>query len=123
MRTNIMVILIASGMSIIGNLVLEAVGFSKLEMAGSWGREKHYTSIAVISSLVWLWAYHRRIKKGIHAGQLLALSISVPLVGSVLAAFPWGIIAFFVFWWVFIPISLVTACMLALVARQHPHYG
>ena len=119
MRANVMVILIATGMSIIGNLALESAGFDEIEMAGPFGREKYYAMIAVVSCVVWLWAYHRRIKRGAHAGHLIALSISVPFIGSFLAVPPWGIIPFFWFWYVFIPISLMTACMLALVARQH----
>ncbi len=125
MRASFMVILIATGMSVVGNLVLEtvmgSVGFGRTEMAGPWGQAKYYAFIALVSSVVWLWAYQRRIKLGTHAGHLVALSISVPFVGSLIAAPPWGIIAFFWFWYVFIPISLVTACLLALVARQHPH--
>ena len=112
------VVLIAVGMSIVGNLLVEAAGCPKLQSAGAWGREWHYAYIAVVSCVVWLGAYHLWIRRGTRMHDLVMLAIGMPFVGTFIAIPFYGLFAYFWFWWVFIPVSLVTACLLALVARQ-----
>lgn len=82
MQCNVIVVLIAIGMSVVGTLLLEVVGFGKAEMAGEWGRLKYYAYIAAVSSAVWFAAYHLWIKRGARSIDTVMLVIGIPFVIS-----------------------------------------
>lgn len=110
MRDHALIALITTTMSMIGLAVLNSAGAeTNLPIFHPW--------IALISLLVWLTAYHLWIKRGTNFSEKVMLAIGVPFVGTFIAVPLWGIFAFFWFWWIFIPISFITVCLLALIAR------
>ena len=108
-------------MSILGNLLLEAV--SGLHPAGGTEQLESYALIAAISVAVWLCAYHLWIKHGIPVIDKIVLAIGTAGVGLSLFIPFFGLFFVLLYGWVFLVVSLMTAMLLSFVARHDPGNG
>jgi hypothetical protein len=112
-RDHVLIILIATLMSMVGNHLL---GTFVAELVFP----VFHPLILLISNVVWITAYHLWIKRGTRLHEKLMLAIGVPFVGTFMVHPLGGLVFFFYCWWIFIPISFATVCLLSLVARPIP---
>lgn len=121
MRQNILVVTIAIGMSILGNLLLDVIG--GLGAKPDPDRLNFYVIVAGVSTAVWLIAYHLWIKNGIRITDKIVVAIGAAGLGFSLIIPFFGLLFVILYGWVFLVVSLMTAMLLSVVARQegeHP---